>query len=796
MSIDSVSSPESSGQELLRPRQELAGARPVLDAELQLSDMIMTLRRRKIIIIGFAILGILVAVLSTILAEKMYSSTTTIEVNKESSSGLGLDDLSGIAAGMGAGGADELSTGLQTQQAVIENDNTALNVIQKLNLMARPPYATPPRKRDVKSTASGEQPLPLDQDPEARERVRGIFRGRLKVKLIKGTRLISVTYTDEDPKRAAEISNAVVDVYLDDYTQARYRASEKASSWLTNQLSDLKAKVTESQKKMNDYQREAGLVGMTLPSLSTGPHGTLSSSGEENTGGTNNATIERLADLNRELTQAEVARIAKEAIYRMTETQDPDVVLGAGMSELAKSAGSDSVLSAGGQALSLLQGLRQQQAQLKVQYAAAATKYGARNPALTELQNQATAMDGQIKAELQRIHQRAKNEFDLAKITEAGVQKSVSDQEQQVSNLSDSIDKLLLLHQEESSNRLLYQDLYTKLEEANVSAGSRASNITVVDPARIAARPSSPKAVLNLAMGLGAGLFLGVFAAFSRDYFDDSVVTPAQVELLTNSPVLGLVPAFATASRSYGRYLPSAGRQDPPEGQSPAWLIRAPRSSISEAYRQLRTSLLMARADQSLRTMLFTSPLPGDGKSTSCFNTAVAYALQGGRVLVIDADMRRPNMHRLAECQNETGLSQYLTNNLQAEEVIQQHGEIKKLCILSAGLAPPMPAELLGSKRFADALRQFRKEFDFVFIDAPPLLPITDSVVISHHVDGVILVIRSGVTTKSVLRRSLTTLGNAPLVGLLLNAADTNSADFGSTYGYYGDGDYYDKNSD
>jgi capsular exopolysaccharide synthesis family protein len=408
-------------------------------------------------------------------------------------------------------------------------------------------------------------------------------------------------------------------------------------------------------------------------------------------------------------------------------------------------------------------------------------------------------MDGQIKAELQRIHQRAKNEFDLAKITEAGVQKSVSDQEQQVSNLSDSIDKLLLLHQEESSNRLLYQDLYTKLEEANVSAGSRASNITVVDPARIAARPSSPKAVLNLAMGLGAGLFLGVFAAFSRDYLDDSVVTPAQVELLTNSPVLGLVPAFALANRGYGRYLPSAGKQQfPPEGQSPAWLVRAPRSPISEAYRQLRTSLLMARADQSLRTMLFTSPLPGDGKSTSCFNTAVACALQGGRVLVIDADMRRPNMHNLAECQNKAGLSQYLANNLQAEEVIQQHGEIKNLSILSAGLAPPMPAELLGSKRFVDALRQFRKEFDFVLIDAPPLLPITDSVVISHHVDGVILVIRSGVTTRSVLRRSLTTLAmaDAPLVGLVMNAADTNSVDFGSTYGYYGDGDYYVKNFD
>jgi len=606
--------------------------------------------------------------------------------------------------------------------------------------------------------------------------------------VVKGTRLLSVTADDSDPKRAAEISSAVVDVYLNDYTEARYRAATKASTWLTNQLSDLKEKVTESQKKVNDYQREAGLVGISLPSV-TDTHGASGSIGE-----THNVTLERLVDLNRELTKAEVERIAKEAIYRMTETQDPDLVLGTGMSDLAKTAGSDSVLSSGGQQLILLQGLRQQQAQLKVQYAAATTKYGAKNPALAEFQNQAAALDGQIKAELQRIHQRAKNEFELSKIAQAGVQSRVLEQEQQVSKLSNSADKLLLLHQEESSNRLLYQDLYTKLEEANISAGARASNITIVDPARIPARPSSPVMVLNLAMGIATGLFLGAFAAFSRDYMDDSVVTPAQVEQLTHVPVIGLIPAFEQARGGYGL---SAAKQAPTEGQSPAWLVRAPLSSISESYRQLRTAILLSRPDQSLRTLLFTSPLPKDGKSTTCFNTAVSFAMQGSRVLMIDADMRRANLHNLAECPNEVGLSQYLANGLTAEEVIRPHTGVANLSILPAGIAPPMTAELLGSKRFADALRQFREDFDFVFIDAPPLLLVTDPVLISSYVDGVILVIRSGVTTRPILRRSLSALAaaNAPLLGLLLNDANTKSADFGSTYGYYGEKDYYAKTS-
>jgi len=164
---------------------------------------------------------------------------------------------------------------------------------------------------------------------------------------------------------------------------------------------------------------------------------------------------------------------------------------------------------------------------------------------------------------------------------------------------------------------------------------------------------------------------------------------------------------------------------------------------------------------------------------------------------MIDADMRRANLHNLAECPNEVGLSQYLANGLTAEEVIRPHTGVANLSILPAGIAPPMTAELLGSKRFADALRQFREDFDFVFIDAPPLLLVTDPVLISSYVDGVILVIRSGVTTRPILRRSLSALAaaNAPLLGLLLNDANTKSADFGSTYGYYGEKDYYAKTS-
>jgi capsular exopolysaccharide synthesis family protein len=752
---------------------------------IELRDIVTILRRRSGVIYAACAVGILLSVSFVLLAKKQYSSTATIEINKESSNELGMIDLSGITSGLG--GDNEINMDLLTEQAVITSDNTALSVIEKLKLDAYPPYAIPTTDDKKNSLLSGERGLPLEKAPLQRDRLLRMFRSRLHVSLIKGTRLVDITYTDSDPSRSTVVANAVVDAYMNEYTQARYQASSRASSWLSNQLADLKDRVATSQAKVEQYQRESGLTGMSMAPSAVKP-----GDPEPTPQSSDNVPLERLLDLNRELTSAEVSRIAKEAIYRMTETQDPDVVLGLGSSALAAGIGPGSPLSPGSSDLTLLQQLRQQQAQIKVQLAATNTTYGARNPAVIQLHDEDDALGAQIASELARIRTRAKNDLDLAVLAEKGIQQQVTTQEEEVNKVTAKADQLVLLQEEALSSREIYQDLYSKLEEASVTAGMKASNITLVNPARIPARPSSPKT--NLALGAGSllGLILGLIAAFFWDYFDDSIANFEHVEDVTSLPVIGAIPDFAQNQKPGSKYGLSAKADEPTETKSTSWLLRAPRSHVAEAYRALRTALLMSRAEKPPKVVLIMSGLPTEGKTTTCLNTAAAFAIQGDRVLYIDADLRRAQAHKSFGCSNDLGLSNCLTSGMSYKEVLVPYPGIDSLFLLAAGPHPPNPSELIGSKRFVELLAELRKHFDYIFIDSPPVLLVTDAQLLSSLVDGYVVVIRAGTTKKRALQRSLSLMRvpGTTALGIVMNALNASSESY-SGYGYYGKGSGY-----
>jgi succinoglycan biosynthesis transport protein ExoP len=723
-------------------------------------------------------------------ARKEYSSTATIEMNQESGTALGLADLSGIASGLGD--QDQMNMDLLTQETVIMSDNTALRVIEDLKLDLNPPFAIPVSERRDQSPLEHERGLPLDQAPNQRERLLKIFKSGLHVSLIKGTRLLTITYTDTDPNRATAVANAVVDAYMNESTQARFQASSKTSSWLTGQLAALKQKVEESQSKVTAFERESGLTGMTTPSIGREGQGGLSSRSATS----DNVPLERLLELNRDLTVAEVARIAKEAIYKMTESQDPEVVVGIGSSALASVLGPGSPVAPGSADLVLLQQLRQQLAQVNVQLAISGTKYGAKSPVMIQLHTERASIDAQIRAELDRIRMRTKNELDLAILAEDGIRRQIAAQEKIVDKVTEKADQLVLLQEEAQSNREIYQDLYSKLEEASVTAGIKASDITLVDPARIPAQPSYPKKKATIAFGALIGLVVGFAAAFSWDYFDDSIAMPEQVEQITAIPVVGAIPDFNQIKSATGnhRFAPrfTLKDEDRDEGKSNAWLLRAPRSQIAESYRALRTALLLTRAEQPPRAILFMSGSPGEGKSTTCLNTAAAFALQGDRVLYLDADLRRAQAHRFFNCSNDVGLSNCLAGGLAFPETLKPYSGIHTLFLLPAGPHPPNPSELLGSKRFAELLAELRTHFDYIFIDSPPVLLVTDAQLISPLVDGVVLVLRSNKTSKRFLERCLSLMHTVkvPALGIVMNALNLRTVGY-SGYQYYGSGSGY-----
>jgi capsular exopolysaccharide synthesis family protein len=744
--------------------------------EMHLTDAIFVIRKRLWLLITFVACGIGLGVLATSLTQKRYSSTVTIEVQKEGGNSLSLEDFSGISAQLGGG--DQLSVDLLTQQTVIGNEGVALKVLEDLSLADHEPFSSIPRK-------AGEA-APLEDDPAFREAAVRLFESRLKVSLVKGTRLVEVTYTDQDPRQAALVANAVVAAYVVQATQQRYDATSRTSSWLANQLSDLKARVAKSQREVSEFRQKAGLLGASP----------VAGGARAGAGALEYDTVElgRLADLNRELTGAQVARISAEAVYRLTEGQNPDVLLGLESSQLATGANGSSLFTTASQDISTLKQLRAQEGQLKVELATESTKYGGKNPIIVDLHTQLAELDRQMGDEMRRITLQAKNAFEVASSTEASIQRSVDLEKEKIAQLNSSADQLLLLQQEEASNRSLYQDLYSRLEAANVIAGVKSSNITIVDPARVPAEPSRPQPLQNLVLGFVFGFVIGLFAVFASNHRNDALSTPDDILSQVGQPLVGIVPLFSRRQKAKMAAVPQVVNAGPAgTGKSAAWVLRAPRSATAEAYRQIRTAILLSRPGQPPKTILISSALSGDGKTTSCYNTGYAFALQGSRVLLIDADLRKPSLHAMLGLRNDRGLSQCLSSDLDPSAVIRQQGDLETLSVMTAGPIPPTPSELLGSQKFAQILARLRDEYDFIFIDAPPILMVTDAVLIAQLVDGVVLVARAGVTRRTFLLRVLDLMAGSrrKVLGVILNAADMRSAEYRSAYGYYGDTQYY-----
>ncbi len=743
-----------------------------------LQNLMRVLKKRRKWIIGSIVICELLAILMTLIMRPTYGATATIELNKNSTGSLDLGLGDGDLSQQMMPGGEGLLTDLQTETAILQGDSLALAVIQRLKLASQPPFAA--KGGEARKLAS-EQGLPLEQAPQTRTRLLKIFGSHLTVQPIRGTRLIQLTYESHDPKQAAEIANALIESYKNQYLQSHYDASTEASDWLTKQLSDLKANVEASEKKLTDFEKETGILSLSMM-MPTGPGN--ESMGNE--GQIHSVVIQKLDALNAELTVAEANRIEKEAIARLANTGSADVILGLGNDPLASQSNSMVLTQGGG--LSNLQQLRQQQSQLKINLSDAATTYGPNNRHLKEIQTQIHALDDQIQEELQQIIKRAQVDFHLAQQTESEIRGQFDQQQTAASKLNEKTVQFAVLSQEAFSRKKLYEDLYTKLQEANVSAGIKATNITIVDPARSQSIPVRPKPLNNVALATLFGVFIGLAIAFTADNLDRTVTTPLEVEEITGKPVIGVIPTFGEQVRTYGAPLLPDKRKTAVKElaiASPIRMLSDPNSGAAEACRALRTSIMLSRVGGP-KTILITSCIPGEGKTTLTMNLAVAFAQHNKKVIIIEADMRRPRIKHVMDVPNKAGLSNVLTGSLKSDEAILHGVHLAELDVLPAGPRPPMPSEILGSTAFDELLEQLRLRYDIVLIDSPPALLVTDAVAISAKADAAVWVAQAGVVTRPQLARAaeLIERNRMPVIGFVLNRMDTRAADYG--YEYYG----------
>jgi capsular exopolysaccharide synthesis family protein len=547
---------------------------------------------------------------------------------------------------------------------------------------------------------------------------------RFNVTQVRGSQLVDMTFDSADPQFAARAANAFADEYVAHNLELKVQTLNTSADWLTGEVQKQGDLVKESDLKLAQYKETQDATSLDS---------------------NQNIVVARLTQNNDAATRARMDRIQKEGLWRQIEAAGDDV---------------ESITSVLNNPN--IQNLRVSLNQLAQEKSRATERYGERHPEYQKAVTQLASAEAQLKEEIRKARQNARNEFDNALQQEREMQSQLNDAKRQATALGrKGVDYAVLLREAES-NRTIYNQLVTREKELRVVANSRTNNVRVVDKAEVPGAPSTPNHRRDWAYAIALGIALGLGLAFGIDYLDDTVKTPDDIARRLKLKFLGLVPIVA-------------GERHP--------LISGPvPHDFGEAYRSIRTALAAQLPGNGPRIVAVASSQPLEGKTTTAVNIAMALAVGGARVLLIDADMRRPSVHKALRLSNDRGLSQLLAGQARMREVVQRSHD-PNLLTITAGRTPANPSELLASDRMRALLTGLETgPFDWIIIDTPPVLAVTDAVILAPLVAAVTFVIGAEMTRWRLAERAVETLlGSNPRNVL----AVLNKVNFGRNRYYY-----------
>lgn len=700
--------------------------------EVSLRELWQILLKRRGIVLGCLVTATLVALALSLIHPRRYEGVVRLSMDFDAGGGSELDALAR------AGGVDS-ETKLQTQVNILQTDALAWDVIEHLRLDQK--AETVPRKFIVGPPVcmSGPDQSPDSVSPECKKQLLDEFHSRLHVQSVAKTELVEIRFRCTSRDLAARVANTLADLYVDRSFQTKYEAAVRPTKWLSEQLNDVKKDAEEAEAKFIDYQKQTGVLGT-----------------DEN----HNVLIERLNAINQQLVVAEANRIVHEANYRVAMSGDPESLV---------------QFNPG----SLLQVLHTEEAGLKNQYAQLITKYGEAYPKIHEVKAQLDKATEATRLELDRAREKIKSEYEAAQKSEALLRDEFDKQKADAYTQNQDAIQVALLKRDVDASRELYEQLVKKLKEAGIVAGLKATNVMVVDPAGIPVSPVEPQPALNLGLGIMVGSLFGLTLAFLRESLDTTIATPNDVADIGSLPALGIVPRLSDGNGAR-RIVPHLTRK-----LQRVVALERPESMIADAYRSLRTAVLLANAEAPPKVLLITSPLPREGKSTTSVNSAVVFAQKNQRVLLVDGDMRRGDIHRLLNLTPNRGLSAALSGE-PMEQFYLSHPELPNLTVLPAGDRPLKVPDLLDSPRMRQLVSSWRERFDQVIIDAPPVIGLSDAVILATMADLIVLVLRAQQSRRQDLLRAQEILASvdANVAGAIINDFDLKAHGY---YGYYGD---------
>lgn len=704
--------------------------------EPHLLDYLLVLRKHQWLIMFFLLAVVSIVTIATFRMKPIYQATARVEIDRENNNAMHFADAEQDD------GYFDLEDYITTQSKILQSETLAMMTVKSMGLDRLPQYGGQPGK-PVK--ASGENSL-------VRPAALGAFLGGLSVKRVPNSRLLDVTYESTDPVLAARIVNAHLNNFIEQNFRSKFEAATQASNWLTGQLNEMKIKVENAEDARLAYERENQI--WTIDEK-------------------NDISSQKLADLNKQLTDAQTDRINKEAVYQLAQSGNYDAI----------AAVRDSLV---------IQDILKQQTTLTSEYADAVNQYGPKYPKVLRIQAQIKDLDQLITREKVNIGNQVEADYRGARQRELLLQQALDQQKAETNATAEKLVQYNILNREAEANKQLYDGMLQKLKEAGISAGLRSSNIRIVDPALIPNGPSRPNKTRNVMLSVLVGLIGGIGLALLREYLDNTVKTPDDIETLARLPSLAVVPALSSSSgKRSGRF--SKLLKTPviasKEGRAELISHNMPQSQMSEAFRALRTSLLLSQADHPPQVILMTSALPREGKTTAAVNLAVTLAQLGDKTLLVDADLRKPGINRALSLVDgkHAGLSSYLAGVSSLDLITVPHPAITNLAAIPTGPIPPNPADLLSSRRLTELIGELRSRYKFIVIDSPPIMAATDAVILSVLVDGVLMVVRSGETPKEAFVRTRDLLAGVKchMLGVVLNAVDASSPDYYYSYRYY-----------
>jgi succinoglycan biosynthesis transport protein ExoP len=720
------------------------------EKEVHLRDYWKVIVKRRWIIIALFLIVLVATAVGTFTMKPVYRGTLSLQINKENPQVVDFKEIFSVNMW------DQ--DYYQTQYKILESRSLAKRVLQTLKLSEHPEFQSGPETPFQKWKSNILKPIwglltfskkkvASEKDSSESKKETALinqFLGKLKIEPVRNSRLVKVHFDSNSPELCAQVPNTLATNYIQQSVESRFIATEQIKEWLSKQLEGLKAKVERADEALQAFGSK---------------HDIISFEDKEN------ITLQRLNELNDTLTKTEADRMAKEALYKQTKDKNFEAL--------------PSILEN-----KLIMDLKQAYIQLETQSTKLSETFKPEYPEMVRLKSQMQSIQRRMDLEISKIIAGIKNDYELSLRKEALLRHAFEQQKAKVMEMKDQSIQYNILKREADTNRELYKGLLQRMKEAGVSAGLTVSNIQIVDQAEVPAGPYKPNKGLNLLLAAVIGFFLGVGLAFFFEYLDNTVKTPEDVEQMIRLPSFGMVPEISYEKR----------RRLEKETTHPVELVthRHPKSILSEAYRNIRTSILLSFSEKPPKRIAITSPNPVEGKTTTAINTAIALSQTGAQVVIIDTDMRRPRIHHIFNGEDGAGLSNFLSGNADLSSIVKKT-EVPNLYYIPSGPIPPNPSELLGSNLFKSMMESLGKKFDHILLDSPPVLGFADSLILSTTVDGVVLVVLGGKTPKETLQRAKEVLYqvNAKILGVVINRVDVQRGNYG--YYYYRYHYYYGK---